>query len=129
MRTTALLTATLLALPAAAQDAASTAPAATTDPAAEAAPAASGAATAPAAEAPAVAAEAVAEDTAAGWGDFAAAPPKIFDARLYGYIDVVEEVAGMVPQRDGDDVTPGGLEYGFELPQLNMMVQGTTASS
>lgn len=117
----ALLSATLLALPAAAQDASGSTTSSDLAPAEAAPPPAVPEAPA----APEAAAVADAEADAAGWGDFAAAPPKIFDARMYGYIDVVEEVAGMVPQRDGDDVSTGGVEYGFELPQLNVMVQGT----
>lgn len=66
------------------------------------------------------AAAAVAADES--WGEVA---PVLFDARVYGYIDARLEAETGVPERDGAGVVSGGPGYGFDLPQLNGMVQGT----
>jgi hypothetical protein len=68
-------------------------------------------------------------DSAEGWGDFAAeAPPKIFEGRLYGYVDSYFEKtfgaptglldgAGRPQYEDGD--------WGWDVLNLHVMAQGS----
>lgn len=78
----------------------------------------------------AAAAPAAPEDAAEGWGDLAETVSKVFDTRLYGYIDAHIEQVADTPSGVGSS---GATEYEanpleIDVLNLHVMVQGTILS-
>ena len=67
------------------------------------------------------------DDVAAGWGDLSDLPrteeAPIHDVRQYGFVDSYFEAVAPVPSVNGSP--KGELEYGFDLPNVNIMLQGS----
>ena len=72
---------------------------------------------------------ALAADDAAGWGDLGdlVQETKVHEALIYGYIDSYYEIVAPVPESvdENGDTVYSGVERGFDVPNLHVMVQGT----